>query len=112
MISDEPDEDADNLDDEKLLDALYDGDSPKQDTRADRAMVLPGWPPPRSPDRGLTLDPATLAWFKANHADWRAEIGVVLRGWTATHTFVQPSIARTELFSADNFSSPDTRRLG
>lgn len=106
MISDDPDEDADALEDDVFLDSLYDRDSPKPDARADRATDLPMWPPRRLPDGGVTLDRATLAWFKANHADWRAEIAVVLRSWAALHAPAPPDIGPAD------FLPPHSRALG
>jgi hypothetical protein len=81
MISDEPDEDANYFDDDMVLDSLFGGDSPTRESGADIATPMADWPPLMARHAGLNLDPGTLAWFKANHADWQAEIGFILRTW-------------------------------
>ena len=80
MISDEPDEDADELDDEKALGA-YLGAGPA--AGAEATADMPDWPPAcaQGQEPGLTLDTSTVAWFKANYVEWQREIGSVLRGW-------------------------------
>jgi hypothetical protein len=85
MISDEPDEDADELDDEKALEAylgINSGAGPEV------VVDLPDWPPGCSQGQavGLHLDMSTVAWFKAHYVDWQREIGSVLRGWIVAHT--------------------------
>ena len=85
MISDEPDEDADEFDDEKALETYLGVVSgPGVETAAD----LPDWPPTHSQAHGagLTLEMNTVAWFKANYVDWQREIGSVLRGWVVAKT--------------------------
>jgi hypothetical protein len=75
--------DIDLLDDEALI-AAYVGDSGlKAGPGIDTDDTLPDWPPPRTRDIGLNIDVATLNWFKAQYADWRREMGVVLRAWVA-----------------------------
>ncbi len=90
MISDEPDEDADTLDDEGVLESCFGPDATKMEAgeRAARnrgavLATMQDWPPSRSPGSNLGLDAETLAWFRANHADWRQAIASVLRGWVA-----------------------------
>lgn len=84
MNSDEPDEDADNLDDENLLTTYLDGSSPKPESEA--ALVVSDWPPPTMRDLGLNVDAETLQWFEANHANWRQGMRSVLRAWVDTQT--------------------------
>jgi len=80
MISDEPDEDADALDDDVAMESLLDEVRPK--ANGDHSTTrLPDWPPRSGDDLGLALDAETLAWFKAGHADWRCQIRSVLRAW-------------------------------
>jgi hypothetical protein len=86
MISDEPDEDADNLDDEILLGTVIGHEAPKPGPGAENATPIADWPPPAIKDAGLNLDHETLAWFKANHADWRAQIGDILQAWVTLKT--------------------------
>lgn len=84
MISDEPDEDADALDDETLLETYTGTDPPASRTGSDNAPDLRDWPPShRLFDAGSAIDAETLAWFKANRTEWRAELGLVLRAWVA-----------------------------
>jgi hypothetical protein len=86
MISDEPGEDADSLEDDKMMEA-YLGDGSKEP--ADRSGTVPGlpeWPPLVSTDVALSMDAATIAWFKANHADWRRQVRLVLHAWIAAHS--------------------------
>jgi hypothetical protein len=92
MISDESDEDADALDDDDLLDTYLapvapKGGVPKREIAA--APDLMDWPPRRERDgAGPDVDASTLAWFRANHVDWRAGMGSVLRAWVAGRTQV------------------------
>jgi hypothetical protein len=84
MISEEPDEDADTLDDETALQTYFGDTSPKwEGGGASGAAQLPDWPPHIVRDIGLNLDTETLAWFKAANADWRREMRSVLRAWVA-----------------------------
>lgn len=86
MISDQSDEDADALDDDKLL-ATYlgiDSHNPAQGT-----VVVPeplDWPSTTEHDVGLTVDTVTLAWFKTNHTDWQRQMRFVLRAWVMAQT--------------------------
>jgi uncharacterized protein (DUF4415 family) len=84
MISDEPDEDADSLDDETLLET-YLGVSALKPAAGDNATDLPDWPQRRERDLGLNLDAETLAWFKARHLDWQSTMASILRAWVAAH---------------------------
>jgi uncharacterized protein (DUF4415 family) len=86
MISDEPDEDADILDDETALESYLGDTPPRLDRVASGAMELPDWPPRAVRDIGLNLDAETLAWFKAANSDWRREMRAVLRAWVAAKT--------------------------
>jgi hypothetical protein len=84
MISDEPDEDADNLDDDNLLTAYLDGASTRPGP--DAASVLPDWPPAIMQDLALHVDAETLKWFETNHGDWRQGMCSVLRAWVDART--------------------------
>ncbi len=85
MITDDPDEDADALDDGALFDN-YIGDAP----RSRDSAVLDATPPPDWPqavqDIGLNLDTETLAWFKAANTNWRSAMRSVLRAWVVANT--------------------------
>lgn len=85
MISDEPDEDADTLDDETLLEN-YLGVSAPNCPAGGSATDLPDWPQRRERDLGLNLDAETLAWFKTRHFDWQPTMASVLRAWVAAQT--------------------------
>jgi hypothetical protein len=94
-ISDDPDEDADNLDDDALIEAyLGTGTRVAQSNTlaADAGQEMPEWPPLKVRNIELTIDSATIAWFVGNHADWRREIGYVLRAWVAA----QPDHSRKQ----------------
>jgi hypothetical protein len=94
MIVDEPDEDADTLDDETALDNYLGGESP---ANLDTGLAdLPDWPAPAKRDIGLDLDTATLNWFKQGHADWRREMRFVLRAWVLAKGS-KPRMASTSL---------------
>lgn len=82
MISDEPDEDADSLDDEKLLTAFLDG-SPAAGVQT-AASSPRDWPSRRCGKEALVVDEDILAWFRTNHEDWQQQIRCVLRAWIAT----------------------------
>jgi uncharacterized protein (DUF4415 family) len=85
MISDDPDEDADALDDGTVLDN-YLGDAPSSpDSAPSEATTLPDWPQ-TARDIGLSLDTATLAWFKATNINWRSAMQSVLRAWVVANT--------------------------
>lgn len=86
MISDEPDEDADELDDEKALER-YLGAAGDIDAAA-APDGMPDWPPGYAQGQagGLNVDMSTIAWFKTNYIDWQQEIGSVLRGWIVAKT--------------------------
>jgi hypothetical protein len=88
MISDEPDEDADSLDDEGLLEGFLAG---PQDIAIRPAGTGPqDWPPCHGGRDILAVDADILAWFKANHEDWQRQIGRVLRAWIATRPSTGP----------------------
>jgi hypothetical protein len=85
-ISDEPTEDAANLDDDALFEAYLNTGPPS--ILADEYVPIPDWPPIRTQEVSLMIDAATLAWFKSSCADWRIEAGYVLRAWVAAQTDV------------------------
>jgi uncharacterized protein (DUF4415 family) len=82
MISDEPDEDADSLDDEKLLVALLDGSQAAGIPTT--ASAQQDWPSRRCGKEGLVVDADILTWFRTNHEDWQQQIRCVLRAWIDT----------------------------
>jgi hypothetical protein len=92
MISDESDEDANNLADEIVLGTVIGHDSPARGTSAAGPATVSDWPLPRVKDIGFDLDHATLAWFKANHPDWREAIGFVLQAWVTLKTQAEPDV--------------------
>jgi uncharacterized protein (DUF4415 family) len=84
MISDEPDEDADALDDDTLLEAYAGIDSPAPQSGSDAVPKVVDWPSShRTRDAASCIEAETLAWFRANRTDWRSELNLVLRGWIA-----------------------------
>jgi hypothetical protein len=104
MTSDDPDEDADTLDDGALFDN-YLGDAPSRPDSAD-ATTLPDWPQTVR-DIGLNLDTETLAWFKAANTNWRSAMRSVLRAWVVANTAEgQPNIQAVAVVKA---SQPEDR---
>jgi hypothetical protein len=95
MISDEPDGGADSLDDEALLESYLGVKAPKRQASVDSGADMPDWPPSIERELGLSLDAGTIAWFKANHGDWRAAMAGVLRAWVAARTRKLPATAPT-----------------
>jgi hypothetical protein len=100
MISDEPDEYADNLDDDSLLRTYLgagsrSGGAGASGPEPDRLSVVPDWPPSAMQDPGLPVDAETLKWFETNHRDWRQGMCSVLRGWVEARTRGAASV-RTE----------------
>jgi uncharacterized protein (DUF4415 family) len=85
MISDEPDEDADALDDDAAIEAFL-GDAPAKPDGTPAPTELKDWPPRSAQDLGLSVDADTLAWFQATYADWRRQIRAVLRSWMIDNT--------------------------
>ena len=91
MISDEPDEDADNQDDEGLLESFIDSDAGDTDPgdrsgkkRASVVTTAPrfdDWPYPDLSASNTSRDAEVLSWFKTNHASARLAMADVLRGW-------------------------------
>lgn len=78
--------DADDLDDDQLLEALLesDDDSRLKDVAAGSQFSgIPDWPSAegRASSATLVVDPETTAWFQARHADWQGEMLFVLRAW-------------------------------
>ncbi len=94
MISDEPDEDADNFDDNTALNALL--DRAEQNRLPGSAAVSQDveWPPRLLQDADLNLDAATLTWFKQGHSDWRREIRRVLRAWISARKLQQAATSK------------------
>ena len=93
MISDEPDEDADTLDDEDLLENYSGDDDPESETGAENTQDVLDWPQShRASDAAPKIDAGTLAWFTANTPAWQEEMGLVLRAWVASHTRSEPDI--------------------
>ena len=72
MISDEPDEDADALDDETLLETYTSGDPPGPRSGSVTTPDVRDWPPRHeASDTGSGIGAGTLAWFKENRIGWR-----------------------------------------
>jgi hypothetical protein len=86
MISEEPDEDADTLDDESVLETYLGSDALTREAVAGRSTSLQDWPPSHERELGLDLNAETVAWFKANHVDWRLAMASTLRAWVAART--------------------------
>src|ERR1700681_2708701 len=78
MISDNPDEDADTLDDGAVFEKYLGDALLRPDSVAADATTLPDWPQAVR-DIGLNLDTETIAWFKAANTDWRSAMRSVLR---------------------------------
>jgi uncharacterized protein (DUF4415 family) len=93
MISDEPDEDADKLDDENLLKTYLAVGLPKVDQEAE--PMVPDWPPTTTRELGLNVDADTLRWFETNYGDWRQGMCSVLRAWVAVHSRDAPTTGGT-----------------
>ncbi len=83
MISEDPDEDADNLDDETLL-RQYLG--AEKNVSGDSVESIPDWPPRALCDVAFTVDSEISGWFKRHHGDWRRAMRLVLRAWVVAHT--------------------------
>jgi uncharacterized protein (DUF4415 family) len=90
MISDVQGEDADALDDDEALESLISDAGPTPGV-ACSVSSMPEWPPRERSDVGLPVDAETLAWFRSTHADWRRQMGVVLRAWMIANTVNQTS---------------------
>jgi hypothetical protein len=91
MISDEPDEDADSLDDESLIENFLvpgaaERDAPNRQPTIAAAADFEDWPPSGAWNNAPDLDPETVAWFKAHHQDWRRGMAQTLRAWVHTRT--------------------------
>src|SRR3978361_1235879 len=85
MISDQPDEDADLLDDEAALDTYLGDATALAATDTVSTLGLPDWPPRAARDIVLSLDGETVSWFKAGHVDWRRAMRRVLRAWVVSN---------------------------
>jgi hypothetical protein len=80
MISDEPDGDADTLDDETVPVADAGTESVTQVAGSATDSNVREWTLPHgASDTGADSNASTLAWFKGNHADWRAAPRIVPR---------------------------------
>jgi uncharacterized protein (DUF4415 family) len=86
MISEEPDEDADTLDDASVLETYLGSVGQKPESGVQTAANVRDWPPSPERDIGLDLDAETLDWFKANHTHWRLEMVGILRAWMIART--------------------------
>ncbi len=85
MISDDPDEDADTLDDDAAIETLL-GDAPAKPDGGASITELQDWPPRFAYSIGLNVDDETVAWFRATHTDWRRQMRAVLRAWVVANT--------------------------
>jgi hypothetical protein len=91
MISDEPDEDADDLDDENMLETYVSAEAPTRRSDAEDPADVREWPrlsmaPSAGPDTGAR----TLTRFRVNHADWQQQLGMVLQGAAGPQTPLSP----------------------
>jgi uncharacterized protein (DUF4415 family) len=83
MISDEPDEDADLLDDDALIEAAT---GPINQPSIQSNTATPSdWPPRARQGEPLTVDDDIQAWFQSRETDWRSAARAVLRAWIAAH---------------------------
>jgi uncharacterized protein (DUF4415 family) len=80
MISDEPEEDADALDDDAAFENLL-GDAPAKPDGTSALLDSVEWPNHSAHGIGLRVDAETLTWFKATHPDWQRQMCAVLRAW-------------------------------
>jgi hypothetical protein len=85
MIPDDPDEDADALDDSVVFENYLGYASPRQDSAGSDATTLPDLPEAVR-DIGLNVDAETLAWFKAANVNWRSAMRSVVRAWVVANT--------------------------
>ncbi len=85
MISDEPDEDADALDDDTAIESLLGDGSARRDDVAP-PTVLPEWPAHDCCNIELQIDAATIAWFRSSYPNWQRQMGLVLRAWMNANT--------------------------
>jgi hypothetical protein len=83
MISDDPDEDADNLDDEKLLGSYFSAGSSESPPGSAAESEIADWPAMPGPGDSAG-DSETLHWFRTNNPGWRGEMTHVLRAWIAS----------------------------
>jgi hypothetical protein len=109
MISDSADEDAVFLDDDALIEAYLRPEHIRTETGF--TSDIPDWPPVTEHRIDITIDAATLAWFKSRHPDWRREIGFVVRAWVATQSAPGESMpgrstSGTRLLTASDESPP------
>jgi hypothetical protein len=87
MISDEPDEGADTVDDETLLETCVGADLPKREPNVAPGSDFSDFPQVYGMQNMNTeIDVDIVTWFKANYADWQRQMGAVLRGWVASHS--------------------------
>ncbi len=84
MISDEPDEDAELLDDDALIEAIT--GPVTQPCSAGSTTAAADWPLRPRHGEALTVDGAILAWFQARDSAWQPQIQAVLRAWIAAQT--------------------------
>jgi hypothetical protein len=89
MISDEPDEDADTLDDATAIETFL-GGAPTKPDHSPALIDVADWPDRSVHDIGLHLDAETLKWFKSTYADWRRQMRAILHAWMTTNAANQP----------------------
>jgi hypothetical protein len=108
MISDEPDEDADNRDDGSALDTYLGIPPAGRNVVAKTVPRLPEWPPKTVREIGLILDAETLAWFQKIHVDWRRAMRGVLHAWVAdaTHRPIVVPLTQGTVATAQPEDSP------
>lgn len=101
MISDGSDEDADSLDDDDLVETylvaeVAKADAAKRGMGVDSPPQVEDWPSSDGLDPWSDFGANSLAWFKANHSEWRLAIQGVLRGWVMARAQAPLSDAEAE----------------
>jgi uncharacterized protein (DUF4415 family) len=84
MISDEPDEDADLLDDDALIEAAT-GPINEPSMLANTCPTA-DWPARARQGEPLTVDGDILTWFQARGTNWQSQARAVLRAWIAAQS--------------------------
>jgi hypothetical protein len=105
MISDESDEDADGIDDDDLVETYLAPNSSNRGLTSPEAgeenvAPMQDWPPSGGRDCEPEIDAQTLAWFRANHAEWRPAMESVLRAWVNAR--MQTATSRRQTDTTDD----------
>jgi hypothetical protein len=83
-ISDEPDEDADEIPEEELVGRLI-GAGPAKYIKAE-TQPMADWPTTGTRPILLDIPEATISWFEAHSVSGIAEMAMVLNSWVSIHT--------------------------